>query len=116
VMLASGLRWVLMHELRDAPEPEVEDLVARMQPVDLLLIEGFKTHAHPKIEVHRPSLGRPLLQPEDPGILAVASDQALPGVMVPRLDLNAPEAVAGFILQRIRPGFPGPAPRPPLGR
>jgi molybdopterin-guanine dinucleotide biosynthesis protein B len=101
VMLASGLRWVLMHELRDAPEPEVEDLVARMQPVDLLLIEGFKFHAHDKIEVHRPDLGKPMLWPGDPGIVAVASDQRLEGLPVPLLDLDDHEAAAAFVLARV---------------
>jgi molybdopterin-guanine dinucleotide biosynthesis protein B len=61
VMVASSRRWALMHELRDAPEPPFEDLVARMSPVDLLLVEGWKWHPHPKLEVHRPSLGKSLL-------------------------------------------------------
>jgi molybdopterin-guanine dinucleotide biosynthesis protein B len=69
-----------------------------MTPVDLLLIEGFKTHAHPKLEVHRRSEGRPLLAPGDPGIVVVASDTPLE-LAVPCLDLNDPEAVAGFVLR-----------------
>jgi len=111
-LIVSSERWVLMHESRQEPEPPIEDLIAQMAPVDLLLIEGFKTHPHPKIEVHRPSLGRPLLQPEDPGILAVASDQALPGLAVPCLDLNDPAAVAAFVLQGVGPDLRRQHPRP----
>lgn len=98
VMVAAASRWVLMHEYREEPEPSIEALIARMTPVDLLLIEGFKTHAHPKLEIHRESEGKPLLCAEDPDIVAVASDTLLPDLKVPRLDLNDPKAIAGFIL------------------
>src|ERR1700726_2996227 len=77
VMVASARRWALMHELRDLPEPPLEDLVAQMSPVDLLLVEGWKRHPHPKLEVYRPSLGKPLLYPEDRHIVALASDQPI---------------------------------------
>ncbi|MDA8231752.1 MAG: molybdopterin-guanine dinucleotide biosynthesis protein B [Magnetospirillum sp.] len=100
VMVASGLRWALMRELRGDAEPAVEDLIARMEPVDLLLIEGFKFHPHDKVEVHRPSLGKPMLWPDDPRIVAVASDVPLEGLPLPRLDLGDPAAVAAFILAR----------------
>src|SRR4029078_9135789 len=66
VMVASSRRWALMHELQGAPEPTLDELMARMPPVDLLLVEGFKPDPHPKIEVHRPSIGKPLLYPDDP--------------------------------------------------
>ncbi len=66
VMVVSERRWALMHELRGAPEPGLDELVPRMTPVDLLLVEGFKHHPHPKIEVYRPSLGKPPLHPDDP--------------------------------------------------
>ncbi|HLO66130.1 MAG TPA: molybdopterin-guanine dinucleotide biosynthesis protein B [Holophaga sp.] len=98
VMVVAEHRWVLMHENREEPEPPIEELIHRMTPVDLLLIEGFKTHAHPKIEVHRRSEGRPLLCVDDPHIIAVASDEALAGLAVPCLDLDDPVAVADFIL------------------
>ncbi|BDU78786.1 molybdopterin-guanine dinucleotide biosynthesis protein B [Mesoterricola sediminis] len=98
VLVVAAHRWVLMHENREAPEPSIESLIERMTPVDLLLIEGFKTHPHPKIEVHRRSEGKPLLVGGDPHIVAVASDEALPDLPVPRLDLDDPEAVADFIL------------------
>src|SRR5712691_10457616 len=100
VMIASSRRWAIMHELRGAPEPSLDELVERMSPVDLLLVEGFKRHPHPKIEVHRPSLGKPFLFPDDPHILAVVSDAAL-SVPLPLLPLADPPAVATFILDRI---------------
>ena len=74
-MVASSRRWALMHELRESPEPTLDELVAQMTPVDLLLVEGFKHHGHAKIEVHRPSLGKELLYLEDPWIVAVATDE-----------------------------------------
>lgn len=98
VMVVTSSRWVLMHESREEPEPSIETLIARMTPVDLLLIEGFKTHHHPKVEIHRASEGRPLLFPDDPGIVAIASDSDLPGANIPRLDLNDPKAISTFIL------------------
>jgi len=98
VLVVTSSRWVLMHESRDEPEPSIESLIERMTPVDLLLIEGFKTHHHPKLEIHRTSEGKPLLCPDDPEIVAVASDVPLPDLKVPRLDLNDPGAIAEFIL------------------
>jgi len=98
VMISSQNRWALMHELRGAPEPTFDELVRRMSPVDLLLVEGFKRHPHPKIEVYRPSLGKPLLHPEDPLVVAIASDETLPGVTLPWLPLSDASAVATFIL------------------
>lgn len=98
VLVSSGRRWALMHELRDTPEPSVGDLLPHMTQVDLLLIEGFKREAHDKLEVHRPAVGKPLLCPEDPQIVAVASDAPLPGVELPQLDLNDVEAIADFIV------------------
>lgn len=100
VMVSSANRFALMHELRGAPEPTVEELVARMSPVDLLLIEGFKHHAHDKLEVHRPALGKPLLAPDDPRVVAVASDVPLGGLPVPRLPLDDIGAIAGFVVDR----------------
>ncbi len=99
VLLVSSSRWVLMHESREEPEPSIESLIERMTPVDLLLIEGFKTHRHPKLEIHRESEGKALLCREDPEIVAVASDSLLPGLKIPRLDLNDPAAIAAFILE-----------------
>ncbi len=70
-----------------------------MTPVDLLLVEGFKHHPHPKIEIYRPSLGKPPLHPDDPYVVAVASDDELPGLALTRLPLGDPAAIADFILQ-----------------
>jgi molybdopterin-guanine dinucleotide biosynthesis protein B len=103
VLVASANRWALMHELRGAAEPTLEALVARLQPVDLLLVEGFKRHPHPKLEIHRPSNGKPLLCGDDPHIVGVASDVALDGLPVPRLDLNDVPTIADFILERSAP-------------
>jgi molybdopterin-guanine dinucleotide biosynthesis protein B len=99
VMVASDRRWALMTELPPESEPGIDDLVARMEPVDLVLIEGFKAYRHDKIEVHRPSLGKPRL-PHDPTIIAVASDAPLGDAALPVLDLNQPERIADFILAR----------------
>ncbi len=98
VMVSSGRRFALMHELRGAPEPTLEDLVARMSPVDLLLVEGFKHHAHDKLEVHRPSVGKPLLAPSDERVVAVASDVQLAGLGVPVLPIDDVPAIAAFVI------------------
>jgi molybdopterin-guanine dinucleotide biosynthesis adapter protein len=100
VMVASARRWAIMHELRGAAEPTLDELVARMNPVDLLLVEGWKHHPHPKIEVHRPSLGKPLLYPSDPHILAIATDEAF-AAPLPLLLLGDPGAVASFIADHL---------------
>jgi len=99
VMVASERRWALMHELRDAPEPSLNELVQRMSPVDLLLVEGFKRHPHFKIEVHRPSLGKPLLHPDDRFVVAIASDERLPKFSVPWLPLSDARRIATFMLR-----------------
>lgn len=98
VLVVTSSRWVLMHESREEPEPSIEALIERMTPVDLLLIEGFKTHHHPKLEIHRASEGKPLLCLTDPEIVAVASDSLLPDLQITRLDLNTPDAIVDFIL------------------
>jgi molybdopterin-guanine dinucleotide biosynthesis protein B len=98
VMVASGRRWALMHELREAPEPSLDVLIGHMSPVGLVLVEGFKRHPHPKIEVYRPSIGKPLIYPGDPFVVAIASDEKLPEVPLPWLPLGDPGAVASFIL------------------
>jgi molybdopterin-guanine dinucleotide biosynthesis adapter protein len=100
VMVASARRWALMHELRDAPEPTLEELVARMRPVDLVLVEGFKRHPHPKLEVHRPSLGKPLIYPDDPDVVAIAADEPL-AAPLPLLPLGDPEAIALFVVDHL---------------
>lgn len=98
VVLLSSNRWTLMHELRGGPEPTPEELIERMAPVDLVLVEGFKKHTHDKLEVHRPSLGKPLLCESDPYIIAVASDAPLEVPELPVFDLNNVQGIADFIL------------------
>jgi len=77
VLLASTERWALMNEHRGAPEPSLAALLAKLDPVDLVLIEGWKRDKHPKVEAWRAETGNPLIAPNDPTILAVASDTAL---------------------------------------
>ncbi|WP_029013826.1 bifunctional molybdopterin-guanine dinucleotide biosynthesis adaptor protein MobB/molybdopterin molybdotransferase MoeA [Niveispirillum irakense] len=100
VLVASGQRWALMHENRGEPEPALADLVAKLSPVDLILVEGFKRDRHPKLEVHRPDNGKARLYPDDPHIIAVASDVALPDCPLPVLDLDDADAIAALILHR----------------
>jgi molybdopterin-guanine dinucleotide biosynthesis protein B len=102
VLVSSARRWALMHELRAAPEPSLTELLAHLTGVDLVLVEGFKRETHPKIEIHRPSVGKPLLQPDDPHIVAVASDVNL-DLTVPVLRLDDIAAIAGFVRQHAVP-------------
>lgn len=102
VVLVSPSRWTLIHELRGAAEPTPEALLARLEPVDLVIAEGFKRLRHDKLEVHRPSLGRPLLAPDDPTIVAIASDAVIEHPPVPVLDLNDVTQIAAFIIAHCR--------------
>ncbi len=97
VLIGSARRWALLHEMAGEAEPELPELLARLAPVDLVLVEGFKANPHPKIEVFRPSLARAPIWPGRADIVAVASDAALP-VACDRavLPLNDPEAVAAW--------------------
>lgn len=97
VLVASARRFALMHELRDEAEPTLAKLLAKLAPADVVLIEGFKRDAHPKIEIHRPELGKPLLQPDDQWIAAIASPLRVTAA-VPWLPLDDVDAIAGFIL------------------
>lgn len=97
VMLVANGRWALLHEGRNLDDPSLEDLARRMAQVDLLLVEGFKLARIPKLEIHRPSLGKAAMYPYDPGISAIASDAPLevPGRTV--FPLNHLETLASFI-------------------
>jgi len=100
VVIASPYRFALVRELRDAPEPPLAELLARLAPADFTLVEGFRWEAFPKLEVYRPALGQPPLFPDDPAIVAVASDVPRPcGVadQVAWLDLNQPEVVLRWL-------------------
>jgi len=107
MLIASGRRWALMCETPErAGDPELTELLGHLDTtqVDLVMVEGFK-HVHfPKIELHRPSLGHPLLAAEDDSILAIATDAPLPGEAraVPLLDLNDPATIADFIVAYIK--------------
>ena len=98
VLICSGARWALMHELRDAPEPPLADLIGKLAPVDLLLIEGYKRDKHPKVEAHRIETGAPLLAHEDETVRAVAANAPLEGLQKPLFDLDDVPAIADFIL------------------
>ncbi|WP_298258759.1 molybdopterin-guanine dinucleotide biosynthesis protein B [uncultured Litoreibacter sp.] len=100
VILASRNRWALMSELRDAPEPSLSSLLEKLDPVDLVLIEGYKREGHDKIEAHRAATGQPLIAPQDNTIVAVASDSRIEA-SVPVLDLDDTTAIADFILARV---------------
>jgi len=100
VIVSSPVRWALMAELRGAEEPGLEDLLARLNPVDLVLIEGYKTAPHPKVEAHRIETGRPLLAPNNPTIRAVASN-AQPDVTCPVFHLDDTAAIADFIAAEV---------------
>lgn len=109
VVLASRHRFAIMHEHR-GPEPELAEVLARMKPVDLVLVEGYKRDPHPKVEVWRRVTGHGLIQPEDALVRAVATDEALAlpvPVPVPVLDLNDTRAVADFILAEVGLGGEG---------
>ena len=104
VIVSSAKRWAVLHELRDEPEWNLRDLLAKLSPVDLVLVEGFKRdRAVPKLEIHRAANGKPLLYPEDPSIVAIACDSALPAPPVPLVDLNDIEAVADVLLKHAAP-------------
>ena len=96
VILAGAHRFALMAEHR-AGEPPLAQVISRLNPVDLVLIEGYKRDSHPKIEVWRAEAGHDLIQPNDPTIRAVAADSALPTLNVPHLDLNDTGQIADFI-------------------
>jgi len=113
VAIVSSRRWALVHELGDEPEPPLRDMLARLSPVDLVIVEGFKRHRHPKLEVYRAAIGKPLLHPQDDCIVAIAADTALPQAPLPVVSLDAVDRIADVLqtealaLDRI-----GPPPEP----
>ena len=100
VLVASGARWALMHELRDTEEPPLEALLARMSPVDLILIEGYKRDSHFKVEAYRAETGAPLIGADDPTVKAIATNDAIEATQ-PLLPLDDPKMVADFILREV---------------
>jgi molybdopterin-guanine dinucleotide biosynthesis adapter protein len=97
VLIGSSTRFALVHELRGAPEPALHDLLARMSPVDLVIVEGYKAAPIPKLEVHRAAVGKPLLHPDDNCVVAVASDVPLPKVELPVVSLDDIDTIANII-------------------
>ena len=97
VMLTAGNRWVLMHELRGGPEPDLPQQLAHLSPCDLVLVEGFKRQPIPKLEIHRKAAGTPLIFPGDPTVVAVATDERL-DTRLPQFGLQDYDDMAAFIL------------------
>jgi molybdopterin-guanine dinucleotide biosynthesis protein B len=98
VMIASGHRWALMHELRQEVEPSLEELYTRLSPCDLVLVEGYKLSPIPKLEVHRTETNHALLYPNDPNIIAVVTDSKATLPLL-TLDIDAPQQVVDYILK-----------------
>jgi molybdopterin-guanine dinucleotide biosynthesis adapter protein len=102
VAIVSGRRWAIVHELRDEEEPPLAEILARLSPVDLVIVESFKRHHHPKLEVFRASVGKPLMHPTDDSIVAVATDAPLPQARVPVLMLDDVELIASVLQAEAR--------------
>jgi molybdopterin-guanine dinucleotide biosynthesis protein B len=103
VLVSSATRWALVHELRGAAEPSLAQLLVKLAPVDLVIVEGFKHGSHPKLEVYRTAVGKPLLHPDDPHIVAIASDAPVAAARVAVVALDDIEAVADLMLERAAP-------------
>jgi molybdopterin-guanine dinucleotide biosynthesis adapter protein len=102
VLVSSARRWALMHELREAPEPRLPDLLRKLSPVDLVVVEGFKSEPHRKIEVHRLANGKALLFPDDPAIAGIVTDAAIETAL-PVAHLDDIPAVATMMLKSAMP-------------
>jgi molybdopterin-guanine dinucleotide biosynthesis protein B len=102
VLVSSANRWALMHELRGEDEWTLDALLEKLSPVDLVLVEGFKTQAHPKLEVYRAVVGKPLLHPGDPNIVAIASDGDIKAT-IPVIPLDDIEAVTDILVAKAAP-------------
>jgi molybdopterin-guanine dinucleotide biosynthesis protein MobB len=104
MLIASRARWALMVEQPREREPRLDEVLLELDQaaLDLILVEGFKDERFPKIELHRPSLRRPLLFPDDQAIIAVAVDAPLDDACdLPLLDLNEPDAIAAFVVDYV---------------
>jgi molybdopterin-guanine dinucleotide biosynthesis protein B len=110
VLVGSALRWALLTELRGSPEPRLAEMLARLDPVDLILVEGFKREPIPKIEIYRAANGKPWRFPEDPLVRGIAADIAPPSTL-PHVALDDIEGIAGLVLRHavplaaLQPGF-----------
>jgi molybdopterin-guanine dinucleotide biosynthesis adapter protein len=103
VIVSSARRWVQMHEVGNGTEATLPELLRRLSPCDLVLVEGFKTERHPKMEVFRAEVGKTPLHPEDRRIVAIASDQKFPDAGIPNVDMNDIAAVADMVMARAEP-------------
>lgn len=103
VLVGSANRWALVHELRAEAEPRLGDLLKKLSPVDLVIVEGYKREPHPKLEVYRAGLDKPLLHPDDPHIVAIATDRPLPSARVPVVNLDDLDAIVDVLLARAAP-------------
>ena len=97
VLLVSKNRWAIMHELRDEDEPELSEILKKVEKVDLVIIEGFKRDRHPKIEAFRQETRTSAIASEDQSIVAVAADTSLTDLKIPVFDLNNTSEIADFI-------------------
>src|SRR5881227_27568 len=102
VLVGSGSRWAIVHELRGEPEPTLAALLRKATPVDLVLVEGYKGESHPKLEVYRAANGKPLLHPGDPAIIAIAADAPLPA-RIPVFNLNHIDVIINVLLRHAVP-------------
>jgi molybdopterin-guanine dinucleotide biosynthesis protein B len=100
VLVSSSKRWALIHELRDAAEMTLEELLKQLSPCDLALIEGYKGEPIPKIEVHRHNAQTPLLYPDDANVVAIVTDEPL-DTFLPQIHIDDPAAVARFIVKHL---------------
>lgn len=102
VLVASGKRFALMHELRGDAEPPLAELLRKMSPVDLVIVEGFKSDAHPKVEVHRRANDKPFLHPQDRAIVGIVSD-ARPETALPWVHIDEAAAIAALLREKAVP-------------
>lgn len=100
VLVSSSRRWALMHELRGAAEPSLQDQLKRLSPCDIVIVEGYKTEPIAKLEVHRRDAGAPLLHPKDPHVVAIATDEPL-DTHLPQIAIDDAPAVARFIMKQL---------------
>src|ERR1700674_4781167 len=103
VAIVSSRRWAIVHELGEQPEPPLGDMLANLGAVDLVIVEGFKRHPHPKLEVSRAVVGKPLLHPDDDCIVAIATDAPLKEAQVPVLMLDDLESIANVLWAKALP-------------
>ena len=103
VLIASANRYALMHELRGAPEPSLHELLAKLSPVDLVVVEGFKAARYRKLEIFRAAVGKPALHLDDPLIVGIVSDTPFPAGARPVVSIDDAEAVVGLMLDHAEP-------------